>query len=276
MWGLKNVLFRRYDALSRVSWREFERILARHYSASGYRVVHVGTGWGRRGFDGGIDLKLYRGDQYTVVQCKHWNVKQVPHNCVHELIGVMHTQKAQRAIFITSGEYTRAALEAAAKIPELQIIDGDAVRAMLAPARGPAAASSDGDARFFDEALSWAVDGAVMKGSRPALWPRLVIALMAVPVIVAIFYHAAVTVIRTASHPAGTRPSAAGPLAMPVQVSDRRPVATSIGARTGVPSVNAPQATTYQSAPMTESELKDWKRRNAEAMKILEKTTPEI
>ena len=232
MWGLKNVLFRRYDALSRVSWREFEHLMARHYRDKGYRVEHVGTGGRKKKrFDGGIDLKLYR-----------------------------------------DGEYTRAALIAAAKIPELQIIDGNAVRAMLDPARGPTAAPVDGDARFFDEALSWTVNGR----SRPSLWPRLVIALVAIPIVLAILFQAAMTVQRVASHPVGGRPSSSAPDAVPVQVSDRRPGEPSIVARARMPSVSAPQATNYQSDPMTESELKDWKRRNAESMKIIEKTTPEI
>jgi restriction system protein len=274
MWGLKNVLLRRYDALSRVSWREFECLMAQHYRDRGYRVAHVGSGERKKKrFDGGIDLKLYRDGEYAVVQCKHWNVKQVPHNAVHELIGVMHTEKAQRAIFITSGEYTRAALAAAAKIPQLQIIDGNAVRAMLDPANGPTSPPSSGDARFFDEARSWTFDGTAMKRNRPALWPRLAFALIAIPIMLAIAYQTLVTLNRVASHPAGTQLSTSAPLAAPVQVSDRR---SSTGTRTKLPQVSAPQAATYQSDPMTDSELKDWKRRNTEAMKIIEKTTPEI
>ena len=46
--------------------------------------------------------------------------------------------------------------------------------------------------------------------------------------------------------------------------------------RAAAPPPPAPAAEVYRQTPMTDTELRDWKRRNAEAMKILEKTTPEL
>lgn len=36
------------------------------------------------------------------------------------------------------------------------------------------------------------------------------------------------------------------------------------------------QQASYEQTQMTEAELREWKRKNAESMKILEKTTPEM
>jgi restriction endonuclease len=119
------------DELAAISWAAFERLFAEHYRQLGYRVEHSGTGATHAVYDGGIDIKLYRDDQYIVVQCKHWNAQQVVHNYVHELIGVMHTQHATGAILITSGEFSKAALEAAVQCPAITLIDGEEVRQMF-------------------------------------------------------------------------------------------------------------------------------------------------
>ena len=132
-WGRMPVSKRHNDALAQVSPQDFERLVAKYFRRQGYEVEHSGTaGTGGR-FDGGIDLKLRRPDEYVVVQCKRENVFQVTHNPVHELIGVMATQKATAAIFVNTGEYTRAAKDAAAAEPRLRLIDGEEARAMLTP-----------------------------------------------------------------------------------------------------------------------------------------------
>lgn len=133
MSGLKPVKQRYSDALSRLRWDQFEALLAAYYRGQGYQVDHVGTGATRARFDGGIDLKLRRDDDYILVQCKHWNVDQVTHNPVHELLGIMVNEGATGAILISSGEFTRAAWSAATRHGHVQLIDGAALRPMLAP-----------------------------------------------------------------------------------------------------------------------------------------------
>ena len=107
------------------------------------QVEHCGTGGTRARFDGGIDLKLRKDDQYILVQCKHWNAKQVPHNDVHQLLGVMVNQGATGAILISSGEFTKAAIEAATRQGHVQLIDGEELRAMIGPIPEPEAPSYD-------------------------------------------------------------------------------------------------------------------------------------
>jgi hypothetical protein len=134
---MKSVRHRQDDALSRLTWGAFEHLVAEHFRRQGYRVEHTGSGEGSNVTDGGIDLKLYRDQELIVVQCKHWNSFQVPHNDVHQLIGVMHTAGATAAISITSGEFTTAACEAAAKFRHIKLIDGKTIRAMLGPVAEP-------------------------------------------------------------------------------------------------------------------------------------------
>ena len=146
-WGLKSVRNRRDDALSRIGWDRLESMLAEHYRGEGFAVEHVGTGGSGRKFDGGIDLKLRKDSEYMIVQSKHWNAMQVPHNAVHELLGVMVNEGATGAILVTSGEFTRAAIEAATKQGHVQLIDGDDLRAMLGPL-SELAAEPDQDTRW--------------------------------------------------------------------------------------------------------------------------------
>jgi hypothetical protein len=138
--GLKPVARRRNDALARVGWDQLETLLAAYYRSEGFDVEHVGTGATGARSDGGIDLKLRRGEQFIIVQCKHWNAMKVPHNAVHELLGLMVNHGATGAILANSGEFTKAAIEAAQKLGHVLLIDGDELRMMLGPIREPAPA----------------------------------------------------------------------------------------------------------------------------------------
>lgn len=123
------------DALSRIDATAFESLIADYFRGKGYRVEHVGAAASGRRYDGGIDLKLYRDGEYVLVQCKHWNAFQVPHNAVHELLGIVMTERASSAILVSSGEFTEAAKTAAAKSGRVQLIDGAALRILLEPAQ---------------------------------------------------------------------------------------------------------------------------------------------
>ena len=129
--GKKRVKSRRNDALTRVDWRQLETLLATYYRNQGYQVEHTGTAGTGSKFDGGIDLKLRRPDAYVLVQVKHWNVFKVPHNDVHQLLGIMVNEGATGAIVVTSGEFTKAAIEAATRHGHVQLIDGEELRQML-------------------------------------------------------------------------------------------------------------------------------------------------
>jgi len=56
---------RSVDDLRRISWQDFERLVAEAFRRSGYRADLTA-----RGADGGVDIILTRGGSQTLVQCK--------------------------------------------------------------------------------------------------------------------------------------------------------------------------------------------------------------
>lgn len=164
MGGLKRVSQRRNDALAQTGWQQVESLLAEHYREQGYVVEHCGTGRTGERFDGGIDLKLRRADEYVLVQVKHWNACKVPHNDVHQLLGLMVNEGATGAILVTSGEFTKAAIEAGARQGHVALIDGDELRSMLGPlpnvlaSSGQAARAPAGRDSASGELLTTVVD----------------------------------------------------------------------------------------------------------------------
>ena len=133
MSGLKNVSQRHDDALSRIGWAELEHLLVAYYRDVGWWVEHAGTGGSGARSDGVVDLRIRRDAEFVLVQCKHWNAKQVPHNAVHELLGLMVNEGATGAILVSSGEFTRTAIDAAQRHGHVKLIDGDVLRTMLGP-----------------------------------------------------------------------------------------------------------------------------------------------
>lgn len=304
MYGLKNVRNRRSDALSRVSWDELECLLAIYYRGQGYGVDHVGTGGASARFDGGIDLKLHRGDEYIVVQCKHWNAKQVPHNEVHQLIGIMVTEGATGAILVTSGEFSAYARESASKHGRVELIDGDALRAMVGPLPEPTLSStpvsdkagamvahvgrrllSAAEDRIRGNSGGHRRDGHVAStlGSVILLKTALPIALTCLVAFVAFgFIKRAINGLQ-APHSAPVSQTAP----IPAPTSDAHRNATVHSSRTGTNPCHEVidwQSGTYidhcmqgtPRQPPSAAEQRELKRKADEAMKVLEATTPEV
>lgn len=108
------------DWVRGLSWRGFERQMAEVYRQKGYEVEETGGG----GADGGIDLKLFKEGRTTIVQCKHWKTWKVGVREIRELFGVMTSEQADAAIFITSGRYTSDAQQFAEGKP-IELIGQD-------------------------------------------------------------------------------------------------------------------------------------------------------
>lgn len=272
--GFKPVSFRYDDALTRVSWDAFEHLIADYYRAQGFEVDHVGTGGGPRRTDGGIDLILRQGLETIVVQCKHWNCWKVPHNDVHQLIGVMHTAAATGAVVITSGEFTNAAIEAAAKFRHIRLIDGKAVRAMLGPIEEPAVPFAS-----FDAMPSWSAPRHPPKRAGRSRAPIVAVAAafltMAVSLCVLWQYYA-MTVLKARTDAVRATQGA-------MRVLAAQAIATRhVGAMPGMPVESSPASTMNGHAampahlPTTKAEIAAWEAANAESMRILEKTTPSV
>lgn len=128
--AFKPVRHRYEDALSRLSWRDFQARIAAYFEGAGYTAEPPDTATHA---DHGIDLILRRGEETIVATCRHWTAFQVPHGDVHRLMGQMPVVGATGAIMITSGEFTRQAVDAAARFRHVRLVDGRALRALLGP-----------------------------------------------------------------------------------------------------------------------------------------------
>ncbi|MBW8313134.1 MAG: restriction endonuclease [Rhizobium sp.] len=260
------------DDLSRASWQDFERLLARHFESRGFAVDHCGTAGSAQRFDGGVDLVLRKDGEVILVQCKHWNVAQVPHNDVHQLIGLVETRGASRGILASSGEFTRAAREAASRTSRVELMDGAALRAILDASLIPSAKPGGSAPSLGSEA--WApVAGKGGRRGRRRMSPedalrelgfKLAFALVLALLMFLFVRHQLGKLEESLTRPV-VRPAAA---AAPAKAStDMAPV---------VQQPRANPSNPMGKVPTSPDELREWERKNAEAMEILEKTTPSV
>ncbi|WNL48539.1 restriction endonuclease (plasmid) [Dyella sp. BiH032] len=102
-----------------LGWEDFERLVGEVFRQWGYRVEETGLG----GADGGVDLRLRKRGELTLVQCKHWRAKSVGAPQVREMFGLMVHHQAHAIAVVTSGGFTREARAFADGKP-IELIDG--------------------------------------------------------------------------------------------------------------------------------------------------------
>jgi restriction system protein len=113
-------------AVSKMSWRDFERFVGEAFRQRGFTV----TGFGGGRPDGGVDLALMKNGERFLVQCKHWRKEQVGVMVVRELNGVMAAAGAQGGYVVTGGRFTAEAQEFARKT-QIELVDGKALEKLL-------------------------------------------------------------------------------------------------------------------------------------------------
>lgn len=106
--------------LSRLSWRQFERLVAEWFHRQGYQVAETGGG----GPDGGIDLTLWKDGRKELVQCKHWKRRQVTVATVREMWGLLGHHKAHAVWIVCTGAFTPDAAAFAAGKP-IRLVSGE-------------------------------------------------------------------------------------------------------------------------------------------------------
>jgi restriction system protein len=113
------------DVLNGLTWREFEMLVGEAFRVRGYSVAETG-----RGADGGVDVVLRKDGEKYYVQCKHWRASQVGVPIVRELYGAMVAHGATGGFVVTSGRFTKPAIDFARGL-NLTLIDGPQLHAMI-------------------------------------------------------------------------------------------------------------------------------------------------
>ena len=119
------------DALARLTWQDFEHLLAEHYRAQGYRVEHHAPVTSLKALADGVDLRLSRGNESIILQCKHWDAFEVQVQEVNELLSVMLNEAATKGILVTRGRFSAEAINIQRRQPRLQLMDGEVLRVLL-------------------------------------------------------------------------------------------------------------------------------------------------
>ncbi len=120
------------SALDGMSWQQFELLVGEAFRRQGYAVHENGGG----GADGGVDLVLSRGGEKFLVQCKQWRAYKVGVDVVRELYGVMAARGAAGGFVVSSGRFTKEAIQFASG-RNLRLIDGPQLHALIQQTRAP-------------------------------------------------------------------------------------------------------------------------------------------
>ena len=230
------------DSLRHMSWRQFEQLAGEAFRRQGYAIEETGLG----GADGGIDLILRKNGQTTLVQCKQWQNRQVGVKVVREMYGLLVHHQAAAVKIVALGDYTPDAHRFAQGKP-IELIHGGELIATVRSLQTKKV-----------RATGWMDTPLTLSGSMVA--SLLVIGLLSS----ATATNPPAAVVHP---PIVPRPIAIRPTAQPMPAPIHRPAATS---------PPHPQAVIYMSDSEDDAQLHEWKKRNAESMKILEKTTKEM
>jgi len=113
------------DALNAMSWREFEMLVGEAFRVQGYSVVETGGS-----ADGGVDVVLRKDSEKYFVQCKQRRAQTVGVPIVRELYGAMAAHGATGGFVVTSGRFTKPAIEFADG-RNVTLVDGPQLLAMI-------------------------------------------------------------------------------------------------------------------------------------------------
>lgn len=126
------------EGIRSLSWHRFEELVQEAFRREGFQVRPTASG-----ADGGVDLVLRKGNETTFVQCKAWRSRQVGVVLLRELFGVVAAEGADAGVVVTSGRFSKPALEFADG-KRLRLIDGQQLIAMLDPVRRDLPPTPDG------------------------------------------------------------------------------------------------------------------------------------
>jgi len=113
-----------------IEWRRFEAVVERLFQQAGFETKSKS-----HGADEGVDVWLYSRHHgegpVSVVQCKHWQGKQVGVDKIRELRGVMAAFDIPRGQYATTSTYSDAAREFA-RANNINLLDVNGLLGLIA------------------------------------------------------------------------------------------------------------------------------------------------
>ncbi|MEP6898813.1 MAG: restriction endonuclease [Rhodanobacter sp.] len=223
-------------SLAQMNWQQFELLAGEAFRRQGYAVEETGLG----GADGGIDLILRKDGRTTLVQCKQWQNWQVGVKVVREMYGLLMHHQAAAVKIVALGDYTSEARRFAQGKPIELIHGGDLIATVRSVQTTKARSMGPMDSPL-------------------ALSASMVASLLIVGVL--------------SSATANVPPTVTS---APIALQQAVPSFPAPSLRPATTTPPQPRAVIYASDSRNNAEQREWKKRNAESMKILEKTTKEM
>ena len=90
------------ESIRDLPWRQFEELVAEAFRRDGFTVIENAYA----GADGGVDIRLGRGGESYLVQCKSWRKQSVGVATVREMFGVLEAESARGVFIVCSGTFT--------------------------------------------------------------------------------------------------------------------------------------------------------------------------
>ena len=121
---------RNLESIRDLPWRQFEELVAEAFRRDEYTVIENAYA----GADGGVDIRLRKGGESYLVQCKNWRRQRVGVATVREMFGILAAESAGRVFIVCSGTFTAEALRFAEGKP-INLVDGEQLIRMIARVR---------------------------------------------------------------------------------------------------------------------------------------------
>ena len=121
---------RNIESIRDLPWRRFEELVAEAFRRDGYAVIENA----RAGADGGVDIRLRKGGESYLVQCKNWRTQRIGVATIREMFGVLVDESARGVFVVCSGTFTADAVRFAQGKP-IHLVDGDTLMEMVARVR---------------------------------------------------------------------------------------------------------------------------------------------
>jgi restriction system protein len=106
------------DRASTLSWLQVQNLLRTTFRRRGYTVADVSRDATP------VDMVLEREGEKVFLDCRHWQVWEVPDKAVHELAGYASGAGVDHSVMVTTGHFSKEARQFAAE-RGVELVDGN-------------------------------------------------------------------------------------------------------------------------------------------------------